>query len=106
MAEGETTVVSSLCYIPDDQPVVALDAETAFESLTQREKLNAHHLSTACHVGGLVVLLAQDLRRRGHRVPQADRALRGCRGEGVQDVSRLLLRCSYLAHLQKKFSEL
>jgi dipeptidyl-peptidase-3 len=74
MSEDSTSaVVSSQYYFPDDQPVVALDAETAFESLTQREKLYAHHLSKASFVGGLVVLLqtspeAPEIFRLLHRI--------------------------------------
>ena len=39
------------------QPVVALDAKTAFQGLTEREKLYAHHLSRASFYGGLIVLI-------------------------------------------------
>jgi len=43
--------------ITNDQPVVALDARTAFEKLTEREQLYAHYLSRASFYGGLIVLL-------------------------------------------------
>ena len=33
------------CLFQNDQPVVALDARTAFEKLTEREQLYAHYLS-------------------------------------------------------------
>jgi len=47
---------STHCF-PASQPVVALDATTAFKGLTEREKLYAHHLSRASFYGGLIVLL-------------------------------------------------
>lgn len=53
---GPRHVPSTWCF-PLDQPVVALDAKTAFEGLTEREKLYAHHLSRASFYGGLIVLL-------------------------------------------------
>jgi len=43
--------------ITNDQPVVALDARTAFEKLTEREQLYAHYLSRASFYGGLICLL-------------------------------------------------
>merc|ERR1712212_72530 len=43
--------------IPIEQPVVALDARTAFEKLTEREQLYAHYLSRASFYGGLICLL-------------------------------------------------
>lgn len=46
----------SYCF-PMSQPVVALDAKTAFQGLTEREQLYAHHLSRASFAGGLIVLL-------------------------------------------------
>ena len=49
-------VHASYCF-PLSQPVVALDAKTAFEGLTEREQLYAHHLSRASFAGGLIVLL-------------------------------------------------
>jgi len=47
---------STYCF-PISQPVVALDAKTAFQGLTEREQLYAHHLSRASFAGGLIVLL-------------------------------------------------
>ena len=47
---------SNYCF-PISQPVVALDAKTAFQGLTEREQLYAHHLSRASFAGGLIVLL-------------------------------------------------
>ncbi|KAF4526593.1 hypothetical protein B566_EDAN006408 [Ephemera danica] len=43
--------------LPNDQPVVSLDCEAAFEALTSQEKLYAHHLSQAAWNGGLIVLV-------------------------------------------------
>ncbi|XP_076354042.1 dipeptidyl peptidase 3 [Tachypleus tridentatus] len=42
---------------PNDQPVVLLDSEKAFEALTNEEKLYAHYLSRAAWYGGLIVLI-------------------------------------------------
>jgi len=42
---------------PDDQPLVRLDASTAWGHLTGSEKLYSHYLSRASWWGGLVVLL-------------------------------------------------
>lgn len=42
---------------PDDQPVVRLDASTAFNLLGSQEQLYSHYLSKASWYGGLVVLL-------------------------------------------------
>lgn len=49
-------VESTYCF-PMSQPVVALDAKTAFEGLTEREQLYAHHISRASFAGGLICLL-------------------------------------------------
>merc|ERR1719509_564224 len=43
--------------LPDDQPVVRLDASTAYHLLATREQLYSHFLSQASWYGGLVVLL-------------------------------------------------
>ena len=43
--------------ITNDTPIVALDARTAFEKLTEREQLYAHYLSRASFYGGLICLL-------------------------------------------------
>jgi len=42
--------------IPDEQPVVRLDASTAFNLLGSQEQLYSHYLSKASWYGGLVVL--------------------------------------------------
>ena len=47
--------------IPNDQPVILLDARPAFEKLTGREQLYAHHLARASFYGGLIVLLQTSL---------------------------------------------
>ncbi|XP_059477918.1 dipeptidyl peptidase 3 isoform X2 [Neocloeon triangulifer] len=43
--------------LPNDQPVVSLDCEEAFNALTAKEKKYAHYLSQAAWTGGLVVFV-------------------------------------------------
>lgn len=43
--------------LPLDQPIVCLDASTAFQGLTNQEKLYAYYLSKASWIGGLITLL-------------------------------------------------
>ncbi|XP_022920138.2 dipeptidyl peptidase 3 [Onthophagus taurus] len=43
--------------LPQDQPIVYLDAGTAFKGLTEKEKLYAYFLSKASWTGGLITLL-------------------------------------------------
>jgi len=50
------SAMSQFIY-PDDQPVVRLDASTAFDLLGSSEQLYSHYLSKASWYGGLVVLL-------------------------------------------------
>ena len=47
----------SLYTLPNDQPIVVLDCQTAFDALSANEKLYAHYLSQACWYGGLIVLV-------------------------------------------------
>lgn len=51
------SVDTSLFTLPNNQPVVALECDTAFKALTQKEKLYAHYLSQAAWNGGLIVLI-------------------------------------------------
>ncbi len=43
--------------LPNDQPVVGLDAKSAFNGLSKREQLYAHYISRASFFGGLIVLV-------------------------------------------------
>jgi len=55
---GLVTMTDSSQYVlPNDQPVVSLDCEEAFNALTDQEKLYAHHLSQAAWTGGLIVFV-------------------------------------------------
>ena len=47
----------SLFTLPNNQPVISLECETAFNALTKNEKLYAHYLSQAAWHGGLIVFV-------------------------------------------------
>ncbi|CAK9809003.1 Dipeptidyl peptidase 3 [Anthophora plagiata] len=51
---GENT---SLFTLPNTQPIISLECETAFNALTKNEKLYAHYLSQAAWNGGLIVFV-------------------------------------------------
>lgn len=53
----ESEVDKSQYVLPNDQPVVTLEAISAFNSLTSKERLYAHHISQASWKGGLITLL-------------------------------------------------
>ncbi|XP_076233731.1 dipeptidyl peptidase 3 [Calliopsis andreniformis] len=48
---------TSLFTLPNNQPVIVLECETAFNALTTNEKLYAHYLSQAAWNGGLIVFV-------------------------------------------------
>jgi len=96
--------------LPDDQPVVRLDASTAYHLLATREQLYSHFLSQASWYGGLVVLLqtspeSPDIFRLVLRVARAEEpsSLRAaCLAAGLEDreVTAWLVYCSgFLANM-------
>lgn len=48
---------NSLYTLPNSQPIVVLDCETAFNGLSKNEKLYAHYLSKVSWNGGLITLV-------------------------------------------------
>lgn len=61
MNVDKMNIDTTLYMLPNNQPVVMLDCDTAFKSLTQNEKLYAHYLSQAAWNGGLIVLIQTSL---------------------------------------------
>lgn len=53
----EVEVDKSQYVLPNDQPVVVLDAKSAFSGLSPKERLYAHYISQASWCGGLITLL-------------------------------------------------
>ncbi|CAG9762167.1 unnamed protein product [Ceutorhynchus assimilis] len=51
------TIDKTQYVLPFDQPFVRLEIESAFNGLSQQEKLYAHHISRASWAGGLVTFL-------------------------------------------------
>lgn len=77
MAVSVPPAMMSQFVLPDDQPVVRLDAGTAFEALAPNEKLYSHYLSRASWYGGLIVLYqtspeSPDIFRLIHSVNRAE----------------------------------
>eukprot|EP00092_Neocalanus_flemingeri_P014000 GFUD01015102.1.p1 GENE.GFUD01015102.1~~GFUD01015102.1.p1 ORF type:complete len:708 (+),score=267.32 GFUD01015102.1:178-2301(+) len=101
-----TSVSSTMSQFvfPDDQPVVKLDAATAFSMLTTSEQLYSHYLSRASWWGGLVVLLqtsqeSPDIFRLVQRVNTAEdvasmRTTALATGLTEQEVTAYLVFCA------------
>jgi hypothetical protein len=68
MADTELTKQEiSQFTIPNDATVCLLECKKAFEALTTREKLYAHHLSRADWYGSLICLLQVIIAQRIHQ---------------------------------------
>ena len=57
MESAKSRHYDSAFTFPNDTPIVLLDAKSAFEKLTDKEKLYSHYLSRASFYGGLIVLI-------------------------------------------------
>ena len=57
VSESNTRYVPKTYAITNDQPVVALDARTAFEKLTEREQLYAHYISRYVIRGAICLII-------------------------------------------------
>ena len=57
MSSTTTSSARAQFVFPDDQPLVRLDASTAWDHLTPSEQLYSHYLSQASWWGGLIVLI-------------------------------------------------
>ena len=92
--------------LPDDQPIVRLDASAAWNHLTKDEQLYSHYLSQASWWGGLIVLLqtspeSPDIFRLVHRINTAQpvdqlRADLAAAGLTEQEVTAYLVYCAGL----------
>jgi len=90
--------------LPDDQPIVRLDAKTAWNHLTKDEQLYSHYLSRASWWGGLIVLLqtspeSPDIFRLIHKINTSQpvselKADLAAAGLTEQEITAYLVYCS------------